>query len=81
MISHNILYRLIRLSSPNLNYIIGLGAIVLYLNVIILVVPTAEPHVAVILCNVRMYIPAYSSTLFIHPCQSQYYRSERDLNK
>lgn len=44
--------RLIRLSSPNLNYIIGLGAIVLYLNVITLVIPTTNPDFAAVLCNV-----------------------------
>ena len=45
-------FRLIRLSSPNLNYIIGLGAVVLYLNVIILVIPTKEEDIAAVLCNV-----------------------------
>ena len=45
--------RLIRLSSPNLNYLIGLGAIVLYLNIITLVIPTTNTHFAAVLCNVR----------------------------
>ena len=45
-------YRLIRISSPNLNYIIGLGAIVLYLNIIVLVIPAAEEEMAIVLCNV-----------------------------
>ena len=43
--------RLIRLSSRNLNYIIGLGAITIYLNVITLVIPTTNPHFAAVLCN------------------------------
>ena len=49
-------YRLIRMSSPNLNYIIGLGAIVLYFNVIVLVIPTTKEKVALFLCNVSTYV-------------------------
>ena len=49
-----ILSRLIRLSSPNLNYIIGLGAIILYLNVITLVIPTTNTDFAAVLCNVSI---------------------------
>ena len=44
--------RLIRLSSPNLNYLIGLGAIIFYINVITLVVPTTNTDFAAVLCNV-----------------------------
>ena len=44
--------RLVRLSSPNLNYIIGVGAVVLYFNVITLVIPTTNTHFAAVLCNV-----------------------------
>ena len=46
--------RLIRLSSPNLNYIIGLGAIILYLNVITLVIPTTNTDFAAVLCNISI---------------------------
>ena len=45
-------HRLIRLSSPNLNYIIGLGAIILYLNVISFVIPTTNADFVSVLCNV-----------------------------
>ena len=45
-------HSLIRLSSPNLNYIIGAGAMVLYADVILRVIPTMSPDVAVVLCNV-----------------------------
>ena len=58
-ISHNyyfLFHRLIRLSSPNLNYLIGLGAIVLYLNIITLVIPTTNTHFAAVLCNVIQFI-------------------------
>ena len=45
-------HRLIRLSSPNLNYIIGAGAIVLYADVILHVIPTTSPDVTTVICNV-----------------------------
>jgi len=45
-------HRLIRLSSPNLNYIIGAGAIVLYADVILHVIPTMSPDVTTVICNV-----------------------------
>ena len=48
----NIIFRLIRLSSPNLNYIIGLGAFILYLNVVALVIPATNHDFAAVLCNV-----------------------------
>ncbi|CAI8039800.1 Gamma-aminobutyric acid type B receptor subunit 2 [Geodia barretti] len=48
--------RLIRLSSPNLNYIIGLGAIVLYINVIILVIPAKDANLAAVICNVNPWL-------------------------
>ena len=46
-------HRLIRLSSPNLNYIIGIGAIILYMNVIVFVIPTNDRQAVAVLCNVR----------------------------
>ena len=52
-------YRLIRMSSPNLNYIIGMGAIVLYFNVIVLVIPTTKEKVALFLCNVSTYVVVF----------------------
>ena len=45
-------YRLIRLTSPNLNYIIGAGATLLYLDICLKVVPTVDPDVVIIMCNV-----------------------------
>ena len=40
------------MSSSNLNYIIVLGAIILYLNVITFVIPTTDPDFVSVLCNV-----------------------------
>jgi gamma-aminobutyric acid type B receptor len=55
--------RLIRLSSPNLNYLIGLGAIVLYLNVITLVIPTTNADFAAILCNTNPWLVSVGYSL------------------
>ena len=44
--------RLIKLTSPNLNYIIGAGAILLYLAIYVSAVPTTDPTVVKWLCNV-----------------------------
>jgi len=50
---HSFLPRLIRLSSPNLNYLIGGGAIILYIDIYFFIIPTTDPSAVVILCNVR----------------------------
>ena len=47
-----ILWRLIRLSSPNLNYLIGIGAIVLYVDVYFFVIPSETQDAATVFCNV-----------------------------
>ncbi len=46
------LLRLIRLSSPNLNYIIGGGAILLYGAVYLTVIPTTDRDIISATCNV-----------------------------
>ena len=45
-------HRLIRLSSPKLNYITGVGAIIFFMNVIFLAIPTIDPDLITVLCNV-----------------------------
>jgi len=52
MCSYNQISRLIRLTSPNLIYIIGAGAVLLYLDMCLTVVPTTDPDVVKVLCNV-----------------------------
>ena len=59
-------HRLIRLSSPNLNYITGLGAVILYINVIIIVIPTTDEDGAIILCSVRAVHNVYTLCLLSH---------------
>ena len=47
--------RLIKLTSPNLNYIIGAGAILLYLAIYVGAVPTTDRTVVKWLCNVSAH--------------------------
>ena len=56
-------FRLIRLSSPNLNYLIGAGAIVLYVDVCFYVVPTVDQVAATVFCNVRIFTAINTSAL------------------
>ena len=51
-------YRLIRLSSPNLNYLIGIGAIILYMNTSFFIVPTFNQHTVTVLCNITPWLTA-----------------------
>ena len=51
-------YRLIRLSSPNLNYLIGVGAIILYMNTYFFIIPTTNPKAVVALCNLTPWLTA-----------------------
>ena len=44
-------HRLIQLSSPNLNYLIGIGAILLYLDAYLLVSPTTDQTATTVKCN------------------------------
>ena len=73
------LHRLIRLSSPNLNYIIGAGAMVLFADVILHVIPTTSPDVAVVLCNVcnRIY-PWHKICFYIY--HSEYIQHYEELH-
>ena len=52
MMNHCSFCRLIRLSSPKLNYIIILGATCFYVSRIFLVLPSLDPNVIVVHCNV-----------------------------
>ena len=44
--------RLMKLSSPNLNYLIGTGAVVLYINMYLFIIPTKDTTAVSVLCNV-----------------------------
>ena len=61
MYMYNYPYRLIRLSSPNMNQLIGLGAILLFINVITFVIPSKTATGNLILCHV---------CAITHPCKT-----------
>ena len=56
MIKFTYILRLIRLTSPNLNYLIVVGAIILYIDISVSVAPTTDLKVVAILCNVSSNI-------------------------
>jgi gamma-aminobutyric acid type B receptor len=58
-----LLYRLIKLVSSQLNYLIGVGAIILYLNSVLLVIPSIDPNVVTILCNITPCLMAIGFSL------------------
>lgn len=52
-------YRLTHLSSSKLDYLIVGGAIILYIHIYFLLIPTTDPKVVVILCNVSIVDPIF----------------------
>ncbi len=56
-------YSLIKLSSPNLNYLIGVGAIILYLDIYLQVIPTTDPFVVELLCHLIPWLTAIGYSL------------------
>ena len=50
-----ILCRLIRLTSPNLNYVICCGALMLYISVFFYAIHSTTPEIAIVLCYVSYY--------------------------
>ncbi len=51
-----LIYRLMKLSSPKLNYLILFGAITLYIDIYLYIVPTTDPLAVTLLCNVSHLI-------------------------
>lgn len=58
-----VFFRLIKLSSPNLNYIIGAGAITLYVDIYFLVVPTTAQLSVQVLCSLTPWLTAIGYSL------------------
>ena len=54
---------LIRLTSPNLNYLIGSGAILLYLAIIVTVLPATSAVFASVLCNLGVWLTGFGYSL------------------
>ena len=55
--------RLIKLASYKLNYLIGIGACVLYINTILFVIPSTNPVVVSVLCNLTPWLTAIGYSL------------------
>ena len=45
--------RVVRLTSPNLNYLIIVGSIIMYTTIIIRLIPSTDETVNYVICNVR----------------------------
>ena len=55
--------RLIRLGSPSLNNLIGIGAIILYVDTAFFVIPTTNLQVVTVLCNLTPWLTALGYSL------------------
>ncbi len=56
MTNFTLIARLIKLTSPNLNYLTVVGAIVLYIEVYLTVVQTKSQDTVSVLCNVSLTV-------------------------
>ena len=56
-------FRVIKLSSPNLNYMIGSGAILLYISIILVAIPLPNANMATSLCLVTPWFTAIGFSL------------------
>ena len=57
------LLRLIKLASTNINYLIGIGAIILYIDIVIFVVPTTDRNTVRAFCNLTPWLTAIGYSL------------------
>lgn len=72
--------RIIRLNSPNLNYLLILGAVLIYLTGIVFVIPTNDPGVLPALCIVSsctefhlIELHVFSYSYIIDVCPNFFY--------
>jgi gamma-aminobutyric acid type B receptor len=73
----NIIFRrrkIVRLTSPNLNYLIIAGAILLYMSVFFWVSPVEEEMKATIICNFRVWLFSIGNTLCLAVVLSKMWR-------
>ena len=56
-------HRLIKLSSPNLNYLIGAGAIILYIDTFLMVTPSKDPLTVSALCTSTQWLTSIGYSL------------------
>ena len=55
--------RLVKLASTKLNYLIGVGAIILYLDTFFFVIPSTSPGVVRVFCNLTPWLTAIGYSL------------------
>ncbi len=55
--------RLIKLASKKLNYLIGIGAIILYLDTFFFVIPSTNPKAVNVFCNLTSWLTAIGYSL------------------
>ena len=56
-------FRLVKLASSKLNYLIGVGAIILYVDIIVYVIPSTNPAVVSAFCNLTPWLTAIGYSL------------------
>ena len=56
-------FRLIKLASTKLNFLIGIGAIILYVDTFFFVIPTTNPNVVNGFCNLTTWLTAIGYSL------------------
>ena len=56
-------FRLIRLTSPKLNFLIGVGAIILNINIYFFVIPVTNKDVVSVFCNLTPWLTAIGYSL------------------
>ena len=56
-------HRLIKLASTKLNYLIGIGAIILYINIFVFVIPITNPVAVNVHCHFTPWLTAVGYSL------------------
>ncbi len=54
---------MIKLASTKLNYLIGIGAIILYLDTFFFVIPSTDPGMVSVFCNLTPWLTAIGYSL------------------
>ena len=52
-----------KLASTKLNYLIGIGAIILYIDIFFFAIPATNPDVAIVFCNLTPWLTAIGYSL------------------
>ena len=74
-------FRLIKLARSKLNYLIGIGAIILYINVSLFVIPSTNLEVIHTFCNLTPWLTAIGYSLCYGPILAKMARVYYIFNK